>query len=86
MTHQSWPCTLLGPARRCQHEDCRPVPVLMDAPPAPPPGRAGGLTDDQVIRIHALAAAVQSKPHMEPVDQMRLADRYALWIKTGGDL
>lgn len=74
-----------------QHDhwvDGAPPPAWVTQPPPPPPAaHAGGLTDSQVIRIHALAAAVRSKPHAEPVIQLQLAARYADWIKNGpGDL
>jgi len=71
--------TSLAPAQ----DDSGPVPVLMDAPPAPP-AHAGGLTDSQVIRIHALAAASRAKPQADPDHILRLADRFVNWIKYGG--
>jgi hypothetical protein len=55
-----------------------------DAPEGPAgASHAGGLSDDQVIRIHALAAAVRSKPLADTRDQLDLASRYARWLKNG---
>jgi hypothetical protein len=87
--NDTWPCSYAGdPAdgpRFCKHPECKHGggPLRTAAAP-PPPAHAGGLSDDQVIRIHALAAAsAVAAPGEDNTITTYRAGIFARWIKNG---
>lgn len=79
--NDTWPCSYPGHPgdgpRFCKHQECK-------RRTATAPAHAGGLTDEEVIRIQALRAAadVAAPGEANTITTFR-AGVFANWIRTG---